>query len=214
MRAGEPWGNSGYENTGYWPPASWGAYWTIITKAQAVALSHTMWLDMESRCMTVGGWWIDTHSFLLTAFHVPACMLSAKFSNCKQSRRGPCPHGDHRPMRKTGPEQMNTFIYTTKSWYVYNCVWKKRGGCLTENDWVSDFGGRSTKASGRKGHLCWDVPSARLKKRKSIWSSGSSGKGPEAAKSLVYSRVFRQTNQWQVTKSGGIWRNEGPGRAL
>ena len=155
MRAGEPWGNSGYENTGYWPPASWGAYWTIITKAQAVALSHTVWLDMESRCMTVGGWWIDTHSFLLTAFHVPACMLSAKFSNCKQSRRGPCPHGDHRPMRKTGPEQMNTNLFTQPR--VDMCttvyerkeegVWQRMTGYLTlEEDLQRPLGEKDISA--------------------------------------------------------------------
>ena len=152
----------------------------------------------------------------MTAFHVPACMLSAKFSNCKQSRRGPCPHGDHRPMRKTGPEQMNTNLFTQPR--VDMCttvyerkeegVWQRMTGYLTlEEDLQRPLGEKDISAETcpqpgwKRGRVFEAVdPLAKDQKQQRAWYTPGSLDKPTNDKWL------------KVEESGEMRAREGPCR--
>ena len=173
-----------------------------------------MWLDMEFRCWRM----VNRQSFIHSGFidYLPCASLYAKccFLTVNKADMGPA-------LEITGQWERQVLNKWTQI-YLHNheliCVqWKKRGGCLAENDWVSDFRGRSTKASERKGHLCWDMLSARQKKRKSIWSSGSSGKDWKQQRAWYISgSLDKPTNdKWlKVEGSGEMRAQEGPCRLL
>ena len=144
--------------------------------------------SLESRCMTKEGWRIDSHSFildLLSTHRVPDYALSAEVYNGKQSSHGPCPHGvtgqwEGRILNKW------TQIYFRN--YKLRCVlWKKRAGCLTENDWGTWFWKKIYKVSERKGRLCWDVWSARQRRGGRVFEAVD----PQA-------KVLKQQRAWCI----------------